>query len=290
MTESAIGIDTKKGMNVDWADFDNDGWLDAYVTNITDEYMREGNFLWRNSGDGTFIDVSRETSTHETGWGWAAKFADFDNDGWRDLFVVNGLRSAGTENYISHVFEMLTRANVDFSNLASWPKIGEMSWSGYQKQRLFRNDRAGGFVEVGRQAGVDNDLDGRGIALGDFDNDGRIDIYQTNADQPALLHRNVSSAGNWVSIALRGTQSNHFGIGARITLRVAGQEQIREIDGGNGYSGQSAKRAHFGLGSARKIDSVKIRWPSGRTNTVAVAINQRYLVEEGSGLITAQDR
>ena len=73
VTETATGIDTKKGMNVDWADYDNDGFLDVYVTNITDDYMREGNFLWRNNGDGTFLDVSRETATHETGWGWGAK-------------------------------------------------------------------------------------------------------------------------------------------------------------------------------------------------------------------------
>lgn len=284
VTESAIGIDTKKGMNIDWADYDNDGWLDAYITNITDEYMREGNFLWRNSGDGTFIDVSKETSTHETGWGWAAKFADFDNDGWQDLFVVTGLRSAGTENYITHVFEMLTRPGVDFSDLASWPDIGAMSWSGYQKQRLFRNDGTGGFAEVGPQAGVANDLDGRGIALGDFDNDGRTDIYQTNADQPALLHRNVTAAGNWVSITLRGIRSNRFGIGARVRLIADGNEQIREINGGNGYSGQSAKRAHFGLGSSRKVDSVEVRWPSGITDRIKVSVNKRYVVEEGNGL------
>ena len=284
VTESAIGIDTKKGMNIDWADYDNDGWLDAYITNITDEYMREGNFLWRNSGDGTFLDVSKETSTHETGWGWAAKFADFDNDGWQDLFVVNGLRSAGRENYITHVFEMLTRPGVDFSDLASWPNIGGMSWSGYQQQRLLRNDGAGGFVEVGPQAGVANDLDGRGIALGDFDNDGRIDIYQTNADQPALLHLNVTAAGNWVSIALRGTRSNRFGICARIRLTASGNEQIREINGGNGYSGQSAKRAHFGLGSSRKVDSVEVRWPSGIIDVIKGTVNKRYVVEEGNGL------
>ena len=84
-TESAIGIDTKKGMNAEWGDYDNDGLLDVYVTNITDDYMREGNFLWHNNGDLTSTDVSRETGTFDTGWGWAGKFFDYDNDGWLDL-------------------------------------------------------------------------------------------------------------------------------------------------------------------------------------------------------------
>lgn len=285
VTADAIGFDTKKGMNADWGDYDNDGLLDVYVTNITDEYMQEGNFLWRNSGDGTFIDVGRETGVHATGWGWGAKFADFDNDGWLDLFVVNGLRSAGAKNYITEVFEMLIRPNVDFSDLGSWPLIGDMSWSGYQKQRLFRNDRVGGFVDVGAHAGVDNDLDGRGVALGDFDNDGRIDIYQTSADQPTLLYRNVSDAGNWIEFELRGTKSNRFGIGARIVVEAGGYEQIREIDGGNGYSGQSAKRAHFGLGSALTVKRVEIHWPSGTVDSIDVAINNCYVANEGKGVI-----
>jgi hypothetical protein len=94
VTDKATGWDTKKGMNVDVADYNNDGWLDIYVTNIYDDYMKECAMLWHNMGNGTFADVSREVGTCDTGWGWAAKFGDFDNDGWEDLFVVNGLRSA----------------------------------------------------------------------------------------------------------------------------------------------------------------------------------------------------
>ncbi|PYR61002.1 MAG: hypothetical protein DMF85_03390, partial [Acidobacteria bacterium] len=134
VTERAIGFDTKKGMNVDVADYDNDGWLDVYVTNITDEYMRECNMLWHNNGDGTFTDVARETGTCETLWGWAAKFGDFDNDRWPDLFVANGLRSAGPENYIPIVLEMIVRPGVDFSDVSSWPAIGNRTWSGYQRK------------------------------------------------------------------------------------------------------------------------------------------------------------
>ncbi|MGH9202537.1 MAG: FG-GAP repeat domain-containing protein, partial [Vicinamibacterales bacterium] len=163
VTEAAIGFDTKKGMNAEFADYNNDGRLDIYVTNITDEYMKECNMLWHNNGDGTFTDLSKETGTCDTLWGWAAKFADFDNDGWLDLFAVNGLRSAGKENYIPVLFQMVATPNVDFSNLDNWPAIGEMTWSGYQKKKLFRNLAGDLFREMAGPAGVDNDLDGRGV-------------------------------------------------------------------------------------------------------------------------------
>jgi hypothetical protein len=264
VTAKAIGFDTKKGMNADIADYDNDGWMDIYVTNITDEYMKECNMLWHNNGDGTFTDLSKETGACETLWGWAAKFGDFDNDGWQDLFVVNGLRSAGKENYIPVLVNMITKPGVDFSDVNSWPLIGGMTWSGYQKKKLFRNLGTQAFKEISAEAGVDNDKDGRGIGVGDFDNDGRLDFYQTNADQPALFYHNVSEgAGHWVELKLVGTKSNRDAIGARVTMKAGGLTMIREVNGGNGYSGQSSLRLHFGIGRATKVDSAEIRWPSG---------------------------
>jgi hypothetical protein len=264
-TEKSIGFDTRKGMNVDVADYDNDGWMDIYVTNITDEYMKECNMLWHNNHDGTFTDVSKETNTCATLWGWAAKFGDFDNDGWPDLFVVNGLRSAGKENYIPVLLDLITKPGVDFTDVKNWPKIGNMTWSGYQKKKLFHNLGGQTFKEISAQAGVDNDQDGRGIAIGDFNNDGRLDIFQTNANQPSLLYQGVTDGGgNWVQFLLTGAKSNRDAIGARITITAGGLTQIREIDGGNGYAGQSMRRAHFGIGKATKIDALEIHWPSGR--------------------------
>jgi ASPIC and UnbV/FG-GAP-like repeat len=285
VTETATGWDTKKGMNVDIADYDNDGWLDVYVTNITDEYMKECNMLWHNNGDGTFSDVSKETGTCDTGWGWAAKFADLDNDGWLDLFVVNGLRSAGNESYVPLLLPLLTAPGLDLTDVNNWPKIGNRTWSGYQKKKLFHNLRNGTFAETSVQSGVDNDLDGRGIAVGDFDNDGRLDMVQTNADQPLLLYHNVSEkAGNWVELKLTGGKSNRDAIGARVRMEARGLAQIREVDGGNGYAGQSSRRIHFGLGSADKIDCLEIRWPGGRRETFNVPINRVTTVEEGKGV------
>jgi len=276
------GYDTKKGMNAEVADYDNDGRFDIYVTNITDEYMKECNMLWHNNGDGTFTDLAKETGTCDTLWGWAAKFADFDNDGWLDLFAANGLRSAGKDNYIPVLFEMMIKPGVDFSDVNNWPAIGKMSWSGYQKKKLFRNLGGQAFKEISAEAGVDNEFDGRGVAIADFDNDGRLDFYQTNADQPGLLYHNVTEgAGNWVELKLIGTKSNRDAVGARITLKVDGLSLLRMVDGGNGYSSQSSKRVHFGLGAATKVNSLEIRWPSGHVDTLMVPINKITYIQEG---------
>ncbi len=286
-TQAALGgLDTKKGMNAEIADYDNDGWLDVYVTNITDEYMKECNMLWHNNGDGTFTDLAKETGTCNTLWGWAAKFGDFDNDGWQDLFAVDGLRSGSKENYIPVLLEMIITPNIDFTDVNNWPAIGSMSWSGYQRKKLFRNLGAQAFKEMAAEAGVDNDLDGRGIALADFDDDGRLDIYQTNANQNSLLYHNVSApAGHWIELKLIGTKSNRDAIGARATLKAGGGVMIREVNGGNGYAGQSTRRLHFGLGKATAIDSLEIRWPSGRTEKVTVPIDKITTLKEGAGVV-----
>jgi hypothetical protein len=287
VTEKATGWDTKKGMNVDVADYDNDGWLDIYVTNITDEYMKECNMLWHINGNGTFSDVSKETGTCETGWGWAAKFADFDNDGWQDLFVVDGLRSAGPESYVPLILPVITTPGLDITDVNNWPSIGNRTWSGYQKKKLFHNLGNGSFKDIAAEAGVDNQLDGRGIGIGDFDNDGRLDIVQTNADQPLLLYHNITEkTGNWIELKLIGTRSNRDAIGARIRVEAGGITQIREVDGGNGYAGESTRRVHFGLGKTTKIDRIEIRWPSGQTQQVVAPINRVTYVEEGRGVIT----
>jgi hypothetical protein len=287
VTEKATGWDTKKGMNVDIADYDNDGWLDVYVTNITDEYMKECNMLWHNNADGTFTDVSRETGTCDTGWGWAAKFADFDNDGWQDLFVVNGLRSAGPESYVPLILPVITTPGLDITDPNNWPSIGNRTWSGYQKKRLFHNMGNGAFKEISAEAGVDNQFDGRGIGVADFDNDGRLDMVQTNADQPLLLFHNVTEhPGNWIELKLIGIKSNRDAIGARITFQAGGLTQIREVDGGNGYAGQSMRRVHFGLGSTTRIDRLEIRWPNGHVESISVPVNRVSTIEEGRGVVS----
>jgi hypothetical protein len=281
-TATAIGFDTKKGMNVDWGDYNNDGLLDIYVTNIYDDYMKECAMLWQNMGDGTFADVSQEVGVCDTGWGWGAKFFDYDNDGWLDLYVMNGWVSGGKENYVPDIFAMVTRPNVDLTDARNWPPIGNKSLSGYEKKRLFHNV-GGAFKEEASRHGLDSLKDGRGIAVADFDNDGRLDLFVTNADEEANLYRNILPAGaHWVTLVLEGTKSNHFAIGAQVRLTAGGKTYLQYVNGGNGFAAQSTTRIHFGLGALTKIDSVEVRWPSGMRQTfTGLNVDRFYKVVEG---------
>jgi hypothetical protein len=287
VTAEAIGIDTKKGMNVDWGDFDNDGLFDVYVTNITDEYMREGNFLWQNNGDGTFGDVSRETGTHNTGWGWAGKFFDYDNDGWQDLYVVNGWVSAGKENYVLDVFELIVQPNVDLSDARNWPPMGNKTLSGYQKNSLFRNQGGTLFKDEAGHHGLDSQRDGRGVAVADYDNDGRLDLFVTNANAKPFLFRNVQPTGNtWVQFHMMGTRSNPTAVGTRLRLTVDGEERVGFVNGGNGFASQSSARVHFGLGEAEHVERLEVLWPSGQKQVFEnLAADRIYRVVEGQAKI-----
>jgi hypothetical protein len=284
ITEKAIGIDTKKGMNAEWGDFDNDGLLDIYVTNITDDYMKEGNFMWKNNGNLTFTDVSRETNTYDTGWGWGAKFFDYDNDGWLDLYVTNGWVSAGKEDYVPDVFEMIIKPNIDLADARNWPPMGNKSLSGYEKKRLFHNERGQAFSDRAGMYGVDSIRDGRGIATADFDNDGRIDMFVANANgDPFLYHNVVTPVGHWAEFALTGTKSNRGAVGAQLRVTIGGKTTLRFIDGGNGFASQGSSRVHFGLGDATMIDRLEIRWPSGLKQTLEkLPVDRITKISEGS--------
>jgi len=285
ITEKAIGFDTKKGMNVDWGDFDNDGLLDIYVTNITDDYMREGNFLWHNNGDLTFTDVSRETGTAETGWGWGAKFFDYDNDGWLDLYVVNGWVSAGKDSYVPDIFAMVTKPGIDFADARNWPPMGNKSLSGYEKKKLFHNEHGQTFRNDAARHGLDSTRDGRGIAIADFDNDGRLDIFVANANSEPYLYRNTMPAGpHWVQFALVGTKSNKAAVGAQVRLTAGGMTRLQFISGGNSFAGQSSNRVHFGLGDASKIDRMEVRWPTGKREVfTGIQADKLNRIVEGTG-------
>ena len=288
-TEKAIGIDTKKGMNAEWGDFDGDGLFDVFVTNITDEYMREGNFLWRNNGDLTFTDVSRETGTHDTGWGWGGKFFDYDSDGWLDLYVTNGWVSAGPENYVTDIFQMIVKPGVDLADARSWPPMGNKTLSGYQKKKLFHNQGGQVLVDHAQRHGVDSTRDGRGVAIADFDNDGRLDMFVANANAAPFLYRNVAPRGpHWAEFVLVGKKSNRFGVGAQVRITAGGRTQLRMVDGGNSFAAQSTSRVHVGLGSAAVIDSLEVRWPSGLRQTFGkVPVDRIARIVEGEKTLGA---
>jgi enediyne biosynthesis protein E4 len=286
ITEQAVGIDSKKGMNVDWGDYDNDGLLDLYITNITDDYMREGNFLWHNNGNLTFTDVARETATYDTGWGWAAKFFDVDNDGWLDLYVVNGWVSGNEQSYVPDIFEMVTRPGIDFADARNWPAMGKKSLSGYQKKRLFHNERGQVFKDIAPQHGLDSQRDGRGIGVVDLDNDGRLEMFVANANAEPILYHSKMPLGpttHWAEFILEGTRSNRLAVGTQLRYTVGGKTYLRFVNGGNGFASQSSYRAHMGLGSESVIEKLEIRWPAGQKQVFErIPADKTYRIKEGS--------
>lgn len=268
----AIGKDTKKGMNVDFGDFNNDGWLDIYVTNITTaEYLQEGNMLWHNNGvdaNGavTLTDISLETGTYDGGWGWGGKFFDYDKDGDLDLVAVNGFISAGEGNYWYDLASW-TVLGQDASDAANWPTIADRSFSGYETTRFWRNDGFHMFTQRAGEVGLDSNRDGRGVVCFDYDNDGDLDLFIANQNQRPHLYRNSAGTDNhWLMVALEAdpaTGVNRDAIGTRVTVVTSQGMQVRERDGGNGYGGQSDPRLHFGLGQEDVVKLLEVRWPDG---------------------------
>ena len=284
-----IGDDTKKGMNVAFGDFRNTGRLGVYVTNITKPgFLLEGHMLWENLGGGRFRDVAWEVGAADGGWGWGAQFGDFNNDGWLDIYAVNGFISADPQReYWYELGTMATSAGFVVEDAANWPPIGEKSLSGYERSRLFLNDGTGRFRDVAEQAGVTDRYDGRSVALLDFDNNGTLDIAVASQRAPFLLYANRGADKRaWVAFALRGTRSNRSAIGARVTLywtdprEGRSYQQVQEVDGGSGFAGQSAKRLHFGLGLDPRDVRAEIRWPSGIVQDLEIEPNRLYALEE----------
>ena len=293
VSDLAIGPDTKKGMNVDCGDFDGDGWLDIHVANITtQEYLRECNMLWQHRGlnsEGVplFEDVSVQRGVCDGGWGWGAKFFDFDNDGDLDLVGLNGFISDGEGSYWYDLASWTVTGD-DVADATRWPPIGGRSFSGYESARLWRNE-GGRFVEMADRAGIASVSDGRGVVSFDYDDDGDLDLYFANQGQAPELYRNdIGALGNYLALSLEGRPefgSNRDAIGARVTIVTAAGRQIRELDGGNSYCAQSDRRLYFGLGDEVIVSELEVRWPSGRVQRLEeVAVNQHLRLLEAEGL------
>ncbi len=246
------------GMGVDAADYDGDSLLDIFVTN----YDLETNALYRYQGNWLFGDERWRSGLARKDrflLGFGAGFLDFDNDGDRDLLVVNG-----------HVVDNIERIQPDLSHP--------------QPDQLFEN-RGGRFVEHGpfyrwssRQPRV-----GRGAALGDIDNDGDIDVLISNCGaEPTLLINRVGARRNWIQLRLTGTDSSRDAVGTRLTLTTAEGEQSDQITGGGSYLSASDLRAHFGLGEAARVEEIRIRWPSGKEEVLKdIPANRILHVTEG---------
>lgn len=275
------------GENAAWADYDNDGLQDVYVTN------RGRNSLYHNDGDGTFTDVTLVAGVGDTGMGHGVAWGDYDKDGQLDLYVVNRLspnilyRNNGDGTFT----DVAPEAGVDDDELYTvgtafldFDNDGDLDIHNTSSatNRLFSNNNDGTFSDVTDSAGVgDFGRIGNGMAWGDYDDDGYPDIYVVNWEDGCALFRNNLGENNWIKLKLTGIDSNRSAIGARIEARVGRIVQIQEINGGSGFLSQNTMISHFGLGQASSIDEITIKWPSGRETTLEdIGVNQLLEIEE----------
>ncbi len=250
------------------------------------QQMASGNTLLRNKGDGTFEDVTEVANANPPGWFWGASFADFDNDGWQDLYIANGwvYNDRGTEIELEFLNNVVTHQDVYKTGLYFDPKhFGRSSWHGWERNRYLRNNGDGTFLELGHATGTDLILNSRGVAVADFWNRGAMDIaISASTDRHALLKNDVGLQRNWLQVELVGTQSNRDAVGARVTLFSGGKQQSREVVLGDGYGSQNSLRQHFGLGDLQAVDKLIVRWPaSGSIQTFEnLAVNQIVRITE----------
>ncbi len=285
--QTGIGFAPKSGMNVAFGDIMNQGKYAIYVSNISEEgVLIQGNNLWMprdEPGAIKFDNLARELGIELGGWSFGAQFADFNNDGTLDLYLTNGYVSQDKNRSYWYDFSKVAGGNSTIiSDAKNWPDMGNRSLSGYQQKRVWVNDGAGRFVDVGNAVGATDTYDGRAVAVADLWNRGTMDVVVANQRGPLLIYKNtVTQANRWVEFELEGTKSNRSAIGAQITVFWNRQRQAQSVSGGSGFSAQNQRRLHFGMGKNPNIDKAVIRWPSGTVQTLnKILPDQLYKLKE----------
>jgi len=247
------------GMGVAIGDFDRNGSMDILKTN----FAGDTSTLYANMGDGFCEDRTFDGGLGlNTRWlGWGAGFADFDNDGWLDIFLTNG-----------HVYPEVRQLRTE---------------AGYEQRKVVYRNVGGRFEDVTERLGppATSAKAGRGTAFGDIDNNGTVDVAINNVhDTPDLFLTSAPAANHWLLLRLVGTRSNRSAIGARVTVRAGAVVQIQEVRGGGSYISQNDLRVHFGLGATSRVDRLEVRWPNGLEEMwEGVAANQALTLTEGTG-------
>lgn len=318
--------DVGAGMSASWSDFDNDGNQDIYAANMwsaagqrvseqkifqekTSEDIRalyrrhaRGNSLYRNSRDGKFQNVSGQAGVEMGRWSWCSDFWDFDHDGYPDLYVANGYISGLDRNDLSSFFwrQIVGKSPKDATPSPAyehgWNAINELilsdsSWSGYERNVLFANNRDGTFSEISGAVGLDFLEDSRSFALADIDHDGRLEIILKNRNAPQLrISRNaMKDLGRSISFRLRGQRSNRDALGTAITLEAGTLRQTKYLQAGSGFLAQHSKEVFFGVGKQEGALRAMIRWPSGLSQTFeGIPVNHRIEIEEGAATFSAK--
>jgi tetratricopeptide (TPR) repeat protein/peroxiredoxin len=311
--------DVGAGMSVCWFDYNNDGLEDLYVADMwtaagqristqeiflkdTPEKIRAlyrkhamGNSLFRNNGDGSFQDTSVASGVAMGRWSWSSDSWDFDHDGFPDLYVTNGMVSAGSREDLNSFFwrQVVARSPLEAQPSSDyeqgWNAVNELirsdaTWSGYERNVFYVNNRDGTFSDASGTVGLDFLEDGRAFALADFDQDGRLEVFLKNRNGPQLrLLKNVmKDLPPSIAFRLRGHKSNRDAIGAVVTVETEASHWTRSLQAGSGYLSQHSKELFFGLGETKGAVRAKIRWPSGLVQEIReLPLNCRVWVEEG---------
>ncbi|WP_234572109.1 CRTAC1 family protein [Rhodohalobacter sp. 614A] len=288
--EAGIGFAPKSGMSVSFGDVLNQGKHAIYITNISESgVLMQGNNLWVPSRDDdtgetpAYRNLASNLGVEIGNWGYSGQFLDFNNDGNLDLYVANGYVSATPDTDYWYDYAKVVGGNrsiiIDANN---WPAMENRTFSGYQANKLWLNDGAGRFQEVGNNVGGALELDSRSVAYADFFGNGSLDLIVANQDQPVKVYRNyVDPNHNWIGFDLEGTKSNRSAIGAIVILHWDGKQSRKSITAGEAFSSQSQRPLYFGLGDVKQIEKVEIRWPSGIVQVIDnPVINQKHLIEE----------
>jgi enediyne biosynthesis protein E4 len=287
--ETGVGSAPKSGMTASVGDILNQGQYAIFVSNISEEgVLVQGNNLWMAragtaGNEVRFENMANSVGVELGGWSFGGQFGDLNNDGFLDLYTVNGNVSLDPDHSYWYDYSKVAGGNrTIIADAANWPPLKGRSLSGYQQKRVWINDGFGQFKEVSQLVGVTDRFDGRSIALADFSNTGVLDAVVANQRGPLLLYKNeVSPANKWIEFQLEGRESNRSAIGAEVLLFWKGQRQLQEVSGGSGFCSQNQRRLHFGLGKVSGVDRVQIKWPSGRTQEiVSPQVNQIHKIQE----------
>nr|OLE60265.1 MAG: hypothetical protein AUG74_16050 [Bacteroidetes bacterium 13_1_20CM_4_60_6] len=314
-TARSLKHTSQAGMGVDIADFNNDGWpdivqadmlprelsrrkrmsgfatygnlIDSRGRGFRDDYsvnsLQLSNGVTKD-GDVVFSEISRLAGVSHTDWSWSALFADFDNDGYKDLFIGNGYPKAANDlDYINATFAARQNGSADATRRAR-----EMlkQLPGYNEPNyVFRNAGDLTFVDKSRDWGLTEKSFSYGAAYADLDNDGRLDLVVNNIDAPAFIYQNVSpndDAHHFLRVKLEGESTNRRGIGATLALTAGGQRQYIYQTPYRGYMSSVDDRPHFGLGRARRVDSLEVTWPDGRYQVLTnIDADREVVVRQG---------